>query len=46
MPDEWKCPMCSHGFMKYLRDDDKGDWDEEVYECNVCEHREYVELPD
>lgn len=40
------CPKCKVDHWIYVREQDCGDWEEEIYDCKNCGHRIYVELPD
>lgn len=39
------CRICGADVWKSMGDRDRGDWDEEVFECGNCQHRIHVELP-
>ena len=40
------CNVCGADAWESLGDIDRGDYDEEVFECKNCRNRIYVELPD
>lgn len=40
------CKKCGADRWKSAGDQDCGDWEEEVFDCQHCGNRIYVELPD
>lgn len=40
------CKKCGKDEWEYVRDVDHGDWCEEIFDCQSCGNRIYVELPD